>query len=85
MLFVLVLEAFSRIILRAKEGVHIDGFSVSSTGGDAMDISHLLFADDTLVFFYADLDQLHHLRCNLLCFEAVSGLRINLVSLRQFL
>ena len=32
----------------------IDGFSVSLTGGDAMDISHLLFADDSLVFFYAD-------------------------------
>ena len=78
MLFVLVLEAFSRIILRAKEGVHIDGFSVSSIGGDAMDISHLLFADDTLVFFYADLDQLRLLRSILLCFEAIFGLPINL-------
>ena len=39
----------------------MNGFLVSSTGGDAMDISNLLFANDTLVFFYADLDQLHHL------------------------
>ena len=37
-------------MLRAKEGGHIDCFSVSSTGGDAMDISHLLFVDDTLDF-----------------------------------
>ena len=65
-------------MLRVKEGGHIDCFSVSSTGGDAMDISHLLFVDDTLVFFYANLDQLNHLRCILLCFEADSGLCINL-------
>ena len=65
-------------MLRAKQGGHIDCFSVSSTGGDAMDISHLLFADDALVFFYADLDQLRHLQSILLCFEAVSGLPINL-------
>ena len=50
MLFVLVTEAFSRLMLRAKEGGHIDGFLVSSTGGDAMAISHLLFADNTLAF-----------------------------------
>ena len=41
-----------------------------------MDISHLLFANDALVFFYADLDQLRHLQSILLCFEAVSGLPI---------
>ena len=51
LLFVLVMEAFSRLMLRAKKGGHIDGFSVSSTGGDAMDISHLLFEGDNLVFF----------------------------------
>ena len=50
MLFVLVMEAFSRLMLRAKEVGHIDCFLVSSTGGDAMDISHLLFADDTSDF-----------------------------------
>ena len=50
LLFVLVMEAFSRLMLRVKEGGHIYCFSVSSTGGDAMDISHLLFADDTLDF-----------------------------------
>ena len=65
-------------MLKAKECGQQMVFLVSSTGGDAMDISHLLFADDALVFFYADLDQLCHLRSILLCFEAVSGLPINL-------
>ena len=38
----------------------------------------MFFADDTLVFCGAVRDQLYHLKGVLLCFEAVSGLRINL-------
>ena len=38
MLFVLGIEAFSRPMLRAKEGGHTDGFLVSSASGDAMAI-----------------------------------------------
>ena len=45
LLFVLVMEAFSRLMLRAKEGGHTDSFLVSSTSLDAMAISHLLFAN----------------------------------------
>jgi len=43
-----------------------------------MMVSHLLFADDTLIFCEPVIDQVRDLRCLLLCFEAVSGLRINL-------
>lgn len=65
-------------MLKAKEEGYIGGFPVSASGGGSMSISHLLFVDDTLVFCDADKDQIHHLRCILLCFEAVSGLHINL-------
>jgi len=41
-------------------------------------ISHLLFADDTLVFYVAIPNHLRHLRVLFLSFEAVSGLKINL-------
>ena len=41
-------------------------------------ISNLLFADDTLIFCDADLDQIGDLKCTLLCFEAISGLKVNL-------
>jgi len=37
-----------------------------------------LFADDTLIFCGAQDEQIRHLRCIFLCFEAASGLRINL-------
>jgi hypothetical protein len=43
-----------------------------------MVVSHLLFADDTVIFCEPNVEQVRNLRCLLLCFEAVSGLKINL-------
>ena len=51
---------------------------MGSTTSTSMMVSHLLFADDTLFFFYADPNQLVTLREILTRFEEVSGLRINL-------
>ena len=45
---------------------------------DRVEISHLLFADDTLVFCGADASQIRHLGALLVCFEAVSSLKVNL-------
>ena len=54
------------------------GFSVSITTGPSVMVSHLLFADDTLVFYDADPSQIANLRAILARFEGVSGLCINL-------
>jgi hypothetical protein len=51
---------------------------VGSNAQDAMMVSHLLFADDTLIFCDPIADQFQDLRCLLLYFEGVSGLRVNL-------
>ena len=75
MLFVIVMEALSKLLDKAIEGRFLAGFSV---GGGAISVSHLLFADDTLLFCDADPTQLLYLRLVLNWFEAVSGLRINL-------
>jgi hypothetical protein len=41
-------------------------------------VSHSVFADDTLIFCEASLEQIQYVRLVLLCFEAVSRLKVNL-------
>jgi hypothetical protein len=77
-LFVLVMEAFSRMLGAFTERGLISGFSVGSSGQVRVNVSHLLFADDTLVFCGANSSQIRHLGALLVCFEAAAGLKVNL-------
>ncbi|KAG6713315.1 hypothetical protein I3842_05G145000 [Carya illinoinensis] len=51
---------------------------VAVGGGFFVLVSHLLFADDTLLFYEANAGHIQSLKAILLCFEAISGLKINL-------
>jgi hypothetical protein len=72
------MEAFSWMISATVDSGQLSGFSVGSRSQEAMMVSHLLFADDTFIFCDPSADQFRDLRWLLLCFEAVSGLKINL-------
>jgi len=50
LLFVLVIKVFSRMISITVDSGRLSGFSVGSNTQDAMMVSHLLFANDTLIF-----------------------------------
>ena len=77
LLFVLVMEAVGRMLDKAIHESRLSGFNVGASVGSSLMVSHLLFADDTLIFFYANIDQMLILRMVLIWFEAVSGLKVN--------
>ena len=77
-LFVIVMEALSCLFKRAKEGGFLSGWQLSDKGGAGVEITHLLFADDTLVFCEPSIDQVSYLSWLLMWFEAMSGLKVNL-------
>jgi hypothetical protein len=78
LLFVIVMEALSKLFYITVQRGFLSGFSVGSGSNGVINISHLLFADNTLVFCGAKSDHLLYLCMLLLSFEAVSGLKINL-------
>ena len=55
-LFVLVMEALGRMLDKAVHDGHMSSFGVGHLKGRSLAMSHLLFADDTLIFCDADLD-----------------------------
>jgi hypothetical protein len=78
LLFLLVMEVISQLLRRTEEVGLIRSFKADSATVSGLSISHLLFADDTIVFCDADRDQLLHLCMVLACFEAVTGLGVNM-------
>uniref|UniRef100_A0A2N9FMM0 Reverse transcriptase domain-containing protein n=1 Tax=Fagus sylvatica TaxID=28930 RepID=A0A2N9FMM0_FAGSY len=78
LLFVIVMEALSCLLDRAvREGLFV-GFSAGTVATNPLMVSHLLFADDTLIFCGADSEQILNLRFVFTWFEAVSVCHCNL-------
>ena len=72
------MEALSRMLERAITGDYIIGFTVGDLTGTKLSISHMLFANDTLIFRGVDTEQTWHLRGVFIWFQAKSDLKINL-------
>ena len=72
------MEVLSALIRRAVVGGFISGCSLRGKGRMEMDVSHLLFANDTIIFFKAKKEYLTSLSWILAWFKVASGLRINL-------
>ena len=63
---------------KAVHDGHMSSFGVGHLEGRSLEVSHLLFTNDTLIFCDADLDQVLFLCMILIWFKAVFGLKINL-------
>ena len=72
------MEVFSILVKKAYARGFLSGHKFVARSEETLQISHMLFADDTLVFYKDSEDQLSSLYSILLWFEAFSGLRINL-------
>ena len=68
LLFLLIMEVLSRILKKTKENNLIQGFHVGAVNSVGVRISHLLFADDTILFCDASKEQLLSIRLVLSCF-----------------
>ena len=75
LLFLLVMEVLSRLLKRIEEGDFLRGFQAIPNGG--LHISHLLFADDTIIFCDASREQLLYIWMVVIFFEAITGLKVN--------
>jgi hypothetical protein len=77
LLFVIVIEISGKMIATTVRVSLLSSFSVECENVGWIDISHLLFANDTINFYGANPIHLCNLRRLFLCFESVSGLKIN--------
>jgi hypothetical protein len=57
-LFVVVMEASSRMLSASLDQGNLTGFSVGSRESEALVVNHLMFADDTLIFCGAQDEQI---------------------------
>jgi hypothetical protein len=73
-MFVIIMQALGRMIFAAVNGGLLSLFFV----GMGTNISHIQFADDTLIFYEFDPSHLCNLWGLFLCFEVVLGLKTNL-------
>lgn len=72
------MEALNGLLCRAKGMDLLKGVKIEKRL-NVLDVTHLFFADDTLIFCYPDIKNLLHLWCILHCFQAICGLKINLL------
>lgn len=58
LLFVIVIDAISIMLNKAMNEGRLSGFSVGNSVGNTLMVSYRLFANNTLIFCGANMDQL---------------------------
>lgn len=69
------------MILRKAERGILDGFWLAR---GSLEITHLQFTNDTIIFYDAIEDQIRNVKAILLCFQAVLGRNVNFFKSEMF-
>ena len=77
LLFLAMMEVFSKMMKRVEEAGLFRGFRAGGRRDGGVCVSHLLFVDDMILFCDVDEEQILHVRMLLLCFQAVTVLKVN--------
>ena len=77
LLFLLVMVVLSRLLKRMEVGGFLCGFQAGSHMQGGLNISHLLFYDNTILFCDASREQLIYIQMMLIFFEAITSLKVN--------
>ena len=77
LLFLLIMEVLSTILKKTEESGLIHGFHVRPINSTGIRISHMLFANNTILFYDASREQLLSIRLALTCFQAFTSLKVN--------
>ena len=85
MLFLVMMEVFSRMMKRVEGAGLLHGFRADGRQGGEQCVLHLLFVDDMILFCNVDVEQILHVRMLLLCFQAVTGLKVNVLKSEMIL
>ena len=72
MLFLVMMEVFNRMLKRMDWVGLLCGFRADGRRVGGEGVSLMLFANDTFLFYDADVEQLLHVRLLLLCFQTVA-------------
>ena len=72
------MEVLSRMLKKVESEGLIQGFSAGGNANSGLRNSHLLYADDTILFCDVNTTQLLYVRMALTCFEAAIGFRVNM-------
>ena len=62
---------------KTEDGGFIQGFYMGPITSTGIRVSHLLFADDTILFCDASKEQILSIRLVLTCFQAFTSLKVN--------
>lgn len=76
-LFIIAMEGLNDMLKTAQANSWIRGFKMSTRKDNNRRISHLQYADDTLVICEAEKEEVKVLRVIFILFDATSGLHIN--------